>query len=149
MLSGISSYPQRKACQVRSHLPGQRSCGRPGTLTRRELDRPVIWFHSKTYPSENTRVATTVPFGHYRWHRIAAFCPLRGRLANIVPSSDESLKVRRGPIRSLPRGSVSAGSAQRWQLAAAAGFTASFGLDTYRFNQAVGSAAFSCEVVSK
>src|SRR5262245_11563415 len=71
LLPGIPRT-QRKACQ-RALTPARSTkLQQPGTLMRRELGRPVISFHSKTYPPEITRVATTVPFGHYRSHRFAA-----------------------------------------------------------------------------
>src|SRR6516225_2841162 len=73
VLARISDIPlpgiprtQRKACQ-RALTPARSpKLQQPGTLMRRELGRPVISFHSKTYPPEITRVATTVPFHLHR-----------------------------------------------------------------------------------
>src|SRR5437762_8755463 len=65
------------AARNSSHLRGRRAtcahtcpvneAATTWDLTRRELNRPVISFHSRTYQPENTRVATTVPFGNDAW----------------------------------------------------------------------------------
>src|SRR5262249_5860430 len=63
LLSEIPRSPEESVPRALT-LARSTKLRRPETLARRELDRPVISFHSKTYPSETTRVATTVPFGN-------------------------------------------------------------------------------------